>query len=603
MGRVATLPKPLTRRRKLMLKYILISLSLVTVASSALLILRQRARPYSPGEVVEGITSELERAVPAGYPAVRFLNTAQQAGINFRHFYGTRSTQLPEDMGSGAAWGDYDGDGNLDLYVCNVAAPLTASPDEVDASPASNRLYRNNGNGTFTDVTAQAGVGFKGNGIGVAWADYDNNGTLDLIVTSYDRLLLYRNRGDGTFEDASRAAGFDKFRGFWAGPAWADYDRDGLVDLYICGYVKYKFDPNFVGKASRQYTEMVPFTINPSSYPPERNLLFHNEGNGRFTEVGRKLGMDNPTGRSLSAAWADFDNDGWPDLYVANDISDNVMYLNLRNGRFRDISHPAWVADYRGAMGLGVGDWDRDGDQDIFVTHWIAQENALYSNLLITPGGKAPASKLRFQDVADTEGLGQIALTVIGWGTGFLDYDNDGNLDLLAVNGSTFQQEQDPSRLVPMKNFLFWNKGADEGYFEVGAVSGSVFGEAHVGRGAALADYDNDGDVDAFIVNHGEAATLLRNEGGNKNNWLKVRLRPTKSNRSGYGTKVIVETDAGKQCQEIGSQPSYASQSSLEAHFGLGQASEVKNLKVQFPSGMVRELAELPVNQTVVISE
>jgi len=603
MGRVVIMPKPLTRRRKLMLKHVLISLSLVVVASGIVLILRQRAKPYSPGEAMESITSELERAVPAGYPAVQFVNVARRAGINFQHFYGQRSTQLPEDMGSGAAWGDYDGDGRLDLYVCNIAAPLTASPEQVAASPASNRLYRNNGDGTFTDVTEQTGVGFKGHGMGVAWADYDNNGTLDLVVTSYDRLVLYRNRGDGTFEDVSKTAGFDRFRGFWAGASWADYDRDGLVDLYVCGYVKYKFDPNFVGRSSRQYTEMVPFTINPSSYPPERNLLFRNNGNGKFTEVARKLGVDNPTGRSLSAAWADFNNDGWPDIYVANDISDNVFYLNLRNGKFKDISHPAWVADYRGAMGLGVGDWDRDGDQDMFVTHWIAQENALYSNLLITPGGKTPADKLRFQDIADTEGVGQIGLNVIGWGTGFLDYDNDGNLDLVAVNGSTFQMEKDPSRLVPMKNFLFWNKGPEEGFFEVGAVSGPVFHEAHVGRGATFADYDDDGDVDAFILNHGEAPTLLRNDGGNKNNWLRVRLRCTKSNRSGYGTKVVIETDSGRQYREIGSQASYISQSPLEAHFGVARASEVKRLKVEFPSGMVREYAQLPVNQSMVISE
>lgn len=595
--------KTFTRRRQLMVKYVLISLSLVAVGSAAFLFLRARPKPYSPGESMESITSELERAVPAGYPNVKFVNAAAAAGINFKHFGGKRSTQLPEDMASGTAWGDYDGDGSLDLYVGNVSAPMTATPEEIAASPASNRLYHNEGNGKFTDVTERAGVGFRGIGNGVAWADYDNNGTLDLIVTSYDRLVLYRNRGDGTFEDVSKTAGLDKFRGYWAGPAWADYDRDGFVDLYVCGYVKYKFDPGFVGKSSRQYTEMVPFTINPSSYPPERNLLFRNNGNGTFTEVGKKLGVDNLTGRSLSASWADFNNDGWPDIYVANDISDNVFYLNLGNGKFKDISHPAWVADYRGAMGLGIGDWDNDGDLDMFVTHWIAQENALYSNLLITPGAQAPASKLRFQDIADSEGLGQIALSVIGWGAGFFDYDNDGFLDVLAVNGSTFQKEQDPSQLAPMKNFLFWNKGPDEGYFELGEVAGAAFKEAHVGRGATFGDYDNDGDVDVFIVNHSEAPTLLRNEGGNKNHWLTVRLKCTKSNRSGIGTRVIVETEAGRQLQEIGSQPSYMSQSNLVAHFGLGAAQKVLGLKVVFPSGVTREQSGLEANQIVVITE
>ena len=595
--------KTFTRRRQLMVKYALISLSLVGVASGAFLLLRSRPKPYSPGESMESITSELERPVPAGYPDVKFVNAAAQAGINFRHFGAKRSTQLPEDMASAAAWGDYDGDGFLDLYIGNIAAPMTATPEEVATSTSSNRLFHNDGHGKFSDVTERAGVGFRGVGNGMAWADYDNNGTLDLIVTSYDRLVLYRNRGDGTFEDVSKASGLDKFRGYWAGPAWADYDRDGFLDLYICGYVKYKFDPGFVGKSSRQYTEMVPFTINPSSYPPERNLLFHNNGNGAFTEVGKKLGVDNPTGRSLSASWSDYNNDGWPDLYVANDISDNVFYLNLGNGKFRDISHPAWVADYRGAMGLGSGDWDNDGDLDMFVTHWIAQENALYTNLLITPGAAAPAGKLRFQDIADSEGLGQIALSVIGWGAGFFDYDNDGLLDILAVNGSTFQKEQDPSQLVPMKNFLFWNKGPDEGFFEVGQVAGNVFKETRVGRGATFGDYDNDGDVDVFIVNHSEAPTLLRNEGGEKNHWLTVRLKCTKSNRSGIGTKVMVETEGGRQLQEIGSQPFYMSQSNLEAHFGLGAAEKVKSLKVTFPSGATRDQSDLDANQIVVVTE
>jgi hypothetical protein len=586
-----------------MVRYVVISFSLGAVASGLFFLLRARPKTYTPGESMDSITSELERPVPAGYPNVKFVNAARQAGIDFRHFGARRSTQLPEDMASAAAWGDYDGDGWLDLYICNIAAPMTATPEQVAASPASNRLYHNDGNGHFTDVTERAGVGFRGVGNGVAWADYNNDGTLDLIVTSYDRLVLYRNRRDGTFQDVSKSAGLDTFRGYWAGPAWADYDRDGFVDLYICGYVKYKFDPGFVGKSSRQYTEMVPFTINPSSYPPEPNLLFHNNGNGTFTEVGKKLGVDNPTGRSLSASWADYNNDGWPDLYVANDISDNVFFLNLGNGKFRDISHPAWVADYRGAMGLAAGDWDNDGDLDMFVTHWIAQENALYSNLLLTPGAAAESKTLRFQDIADMQGLGQIALSVIGWGAGFFDYDNDGFLDILAVNGSTFQKEDDPAQLVAMKNFLFWNKGPEEGYFEVGEVAGSVFQEAHVGRGATFGDYDNDGDVDVFIVNHNEAPTLLRNEGGNRKNWLTVRLRGSRSNRSGIGTRVMIETDTGKQMQEIGSQPFYMSQSNLDAHFGLGAASRVRKLMVIFPSGIQREQENVAANQVLVVTE
>lgn len=603
MNRTLFWPRPLTRRKKLIVKHTLISASLVVVASAAVLLLRHRAKPYSPGEHVEGVTSELERAVPAGYSAVRFTNVAQQAGIDFKHFHGTRSTQLPEDMGSGAAWGDYDGDGYPDLYVCDIAAPLTATPAEVAASPGGNRLYHNNGNGTFTDVTDRAGVGFKGVSMGAAWADYDNDGKLDLVVTNYGHVILYRNRGDGTFEDVTHAAGLDKFQGFWTGASWGDYDRDGYADLYICGYVKYEFKPEFVGRSSRQFTEMVPFTLNPSSYAPERNLLFHNNGNGTFTEVARKAGVDNPAGRSLSAAWADFDGDGWPDLYVANDISESKLFLNQRNGKFKDVSHQAWVDEYRGSMGLAVGDWDRDGDLDIFITHWIAQQFALFSNLLFTRGAGIAPGRLRFQDVSDMVGVGQLTLSYIGWGTSFFDYDNDGQLDLFTISGSTFQDEKDPKHLVPMKNLLFWQKSPEEGFYEVGALSGSVFQELHVGRGAAFADYDNDGAEDIFVNNHNDRPLLLRNDGGNKNHWLKVRLHCTKSNRSGFGARVEIETGGKKQFQEIGSQSSYLSENALEAHFGLGQAGEVDRLTVRFPNGIVREQQHVPGNRIVVVNE
>ncbi|HUU12509.1 MAG TPA: CRTAC1 family protein [Terriglobia bacterium] len=598
-----TLPFLASRRRKLIVKYTLISVSLVSVASLIVVMVRNHPKPYAPGEKVEGITSELARSIPAGYQPVEFTNVVQQAGIDFKHFHGTRSTQLPEDMGSGAAWGDYDGDGFQDLYVCDIAAPLTASPQEVAASPGGNRLYRNNQNGTFTDVTQKAGVGFKGIGMGAAWADYDNDGSLDLVVTSYGRIMLFHNRGDGTFEDVADKVGLGKFQDFWAGASWADYDRDGNVDLYICGYVQYEFKPESVGNSSRQFTAMVPFMLNPSSYTPQRNLLFHNNGNGTFTEVAKRAGVDDPTGRSLSAAWADFDGDGWPDLYVANDISDNVMYLNRHNGRFEDISTAARVADYRGAMGLAVGDWNRDGDEDIFVTHWIAQENALYSNLRFTLAGSSKPGRLRFEDVADLEGVGQIGLNYIGWGTSFFDYNNDGLLDLFVVDGSTFQDEKDPTRLASMKNLVFWNKGPDEGFFDVSEVSGSVFKELRVGRGAAFADYDNDGDVDIFVVNYGERPWLLRNDAPHNNHWLKVRVKGEKSNRSAFGARVEIQTESGTQFQEIGSQPSYISQNALEAHFGLGSAVEVQRLRVRFPGGAVRELDHVPSNQTVLVDE
>jgi hypothetical protein len=587
----------------LIIRYGLLSLSLIVLASLTVFLLRSAPKPYAPGERVEGITRELERHVPPDYPRVVFTDVARDAGITFTHFGGSRSTQLPEDMGSGAAWGDYDNDGDQDLYLCNLAGPLTATEQELARSPAGNRLYRNNGDGTFADVTEQAGVGLRAWSMGAAWGDYDNDGLPDLWVTTYGTNRLYHNEGNGHFSDVTEAAGLERQRGFWTGASWSDYDRDGDPDVYVCGYVKYSADPADLTKKTLQYGAEVPFTLNPSSYEPERNLLFRNTGNGTFVEVAKQLGVDNPKGRSLSAAWCDFNRDGWPDLYVANDISDNAMFLNLGRGRFADVSYPAWVADYRGAMGLGIGDWDNDGDMDIFITHWIAQENALFDNLLYTFGASAAKGGVtRFIDIADSVGLGQIALDYIGWGTSFFDYDNDGRRDVFVVNGSTFQDQRDPRRLVPMRHLLFWNKG-DKGFFEVGPVSGDVFSRLSVGRGAAFADYDDDGDVDVVVVNHSGPPLLLRNDGGHHRHWLRVKVRGSGSNRFGLGAKVEIITGGTKQIEEIGAQSSYLSQNEPVAHFGLGQTAQVEKLTVVFPGGRTVEQVQLKANQTVIISE
>ncbi|MFQ5932966.1 MAG: CRTAC1 family protein, partial [Nitrospiraceae bacterium] len=324
-----------------------------------------------------------------------------------------------------------------------------------------------------------------------------------------------------------------------------------------------------------------------------------------FSEVAEVAGVLNEQGKSLEAAWSDLDEDGWPDLYVANDVSDNVLFHNLGNGRFIDVSHAARVADYRGAMGLALGDWDGDEDMDIVITHWIAQENALYSNLRsqlafrATPG----PPPLRFMDEADRYGLGQIALDYIGWGTSFIDYDNDGRLDLFVVNGSTFQQRDNPRLLVPMIDQLFWNRGADEGFYDVSAVSGEYFKREYVGRGAAFADYDNDGDVDVFVVNNGGPGVLLRNNGGNRNRWLKVRLEGRQSNRYAIGARLRLVIEKTVQVREVGTQSSYLSQNSLVEHFGLGSHAEADTLEVIWPSGVRDVLSRVAAGQTVRIVE
>ena len=594
-------------RRKRRILYTLTASGSAVLAVAAIVILKPAPKPYVPGEQIEGLTESLARSLPEDHPQVMFSDVSTEAGIGFLHFYGKRTTQLPEDMGSGAAWGDYDGDGWLDLYVVNEAGPLTMSPEEISASPVHNVLYHNRGDGTFEDISTTAGVDYRGCGQAAAWGDYDNDGFLDLVATNYGINVLYHSRGDGTFEDVSERTGMDAYEGYWAGASWADYNRDGNLDLYICGYVHYRYDPSDAGSKSRQYNTLIPASLNPSTYKPLRNLLFLNEGNGTFTEVAAYAGVDNTAGRSLSATWCDFDSDGWLDLYVANDVSDNVLYRNRGNGTFEDVSHSAWVADYRGAMGLAVGDWDGDEDMDLFVAHWIAQENALYNNMFMDfaeVGMQDGSSSLHFTDVADQYGLGQVGLDYVGWGSAFFDFDNDGWLDLMTINGSTFQQEKDPSRLVPMPMLLFWNKGPLEGFFDVGFVSGDVFSQKYVGRGLAIGDYDNDGDPDAFVVVNGGPAMLLRNEGGNANHWLKVRLAGQSGNRFGLGSKLRLIADGKISIREVGSGSSYCSQHAVgEELFGLGDIERVESLEVTWPNGAMQRLVDLDVNQTIVISE
>lgn len=559
---------------------------------------------YRPGGAVEGLTADLARDLPPDYPRVVFTNVAREAGVRFSHFAGRRTSQLPEDMGSGAAWGDYDGDGWMDLYVVNQAGPIDLSPADVAASPARSALYHNQGDGTFREVAGSAGVAFRGTGMGAAWGDYDGDGHLDLVVTAYGRNVLYRNLGDGTFRDATREAGLEGPEGFWAGASWADYDRDGDLDLYIVGYVRYVADR--AAESSTQYDIETPPALNPSVFEPERNLLYRNEGDGTFTEVAEQAGVLGAEGRSLSAAWTDLDEDGWLDLYVANDVSDNVLYHNRRDGTFREISHEAMVADYRGAMGLAVGDWNGDGDTDLFVTHWIAQENALYDNRIrsrFETLDAPPRNRLHFMDTADRWGLGQIALDFVGWGTSFLDYDNDGRPDLLVANGSTFQDAEAPHRLIPMRDQLFWNRGPEDGFYDVSPVAGAYFAEAHVGRGAAIADYDNDGDLDAFIVNQGGPGVLLRNDGGNRNGWLQLRLEGRGGNRQAVGARVRLVAGGTVQVQEVGAQSSYLSQNSPVVHFGLGDRAFADTLEVRWPGGLRQTFRDVRANRLLRLAE
>ncbi len=593
----------LSRRRRLLFTTTIVIFLVLAGVSIVIWLLSKSPAQYQPGEKIEGLTSELARSIPEDYPKISFVDATREAGISFQHFSGKRSSQLPEDMGSGAAWGDYDNDGWLDLFVVNEVGPLTMSATEIENSPAHCALYHNNGDGTFHEVSVQAGVDYRGWGMATSWGDYNNDGWLDLYISNYGENVLYHNNGDGTFSDRTRVTGLGGLKGFWTGASWADFNRDGFLDLYVCGYVKYSDQKD--QKISLQYAAEVPSSLNPSSFEPERSLLYRNNGNGHFSEIAGMAGVDDRKGRSLSAVWCDFDDDGWPDLYVANDVSDNAFFRNLGNETFEDVSHIAWVADYRGAMGIAVGDWDGDLDMDMFITHWLAQENALYNNLLsqFTSLGISSKNGAKFTDEADRYGLGQIALDYIGFGTSFFDYNNDGRLDIYVANGSTFQQKENPSRLIPMTDQLFWNQGTGEGFYDISVVSGEFFNDEYVGRGTAFGDYDNDGDVDIFVVNNDGPGILLKNDGGNRNQWLKVSLQGVQSNRDAIGAKLSLTAGNMIQTRQIGIQSSYCSQNSLIEHFGMGTSLTADTLEILWPSGLRQVFHNVAANQILRVVE
>jgi tetratricopeptide (TPR) repeat protein len=534
--------------------------------------------------------------LPPGAPQPFFTDVTKTAGLaQFRQFNGNRTSQLPEDMGSGVAWGDFDNDGFDDLFVVSAGGPLGASRDRL----APSLLYRNRGDGSFELVKDFPDIRILG--MGAAWGDYNNDGWLDLAVTGYDSIQLFRNdRGHFVLDRAIPSE-----KGFWTGVSWGDYDRNGYLDLYVCGYVKYARPGDGAQNSTQQFGLEVPFTLNPSSYEPERNLLFRNNGNGTFTEVAKQLGVSNPEGRSLSALWHDFDGNGWLDLYIANDVSENKLFLN-QGGRFTDAGRSAWVEEYRGSMGLAAGDFDRDGDDDLFITHWIAQQFALYQSLSVEEK-HAAASKpaLHFTDVAEMLGIGQPSRQMIGWGASFIDFDSDGWPDLAVANGSTFEEKGGaPKKLAPMPSFLFWNMRGQ--YFHDLAPWNRSASKPHVSRGLAAADYDNDGSMDIAIVDHGEGVRLLRNDVPH-GNWIEVRLHsrvPGAKGAIGFGdgATVIAWTNRVEFRRTVSSS-SYLSQDSRRVHIGLGAASKVDRLEVQWLGGRTETWTALDANRIWEITE
>ena len=565
-------------RRQRRLRRAVFGLTVVVAAAAIggwLLSRADRPALWKPGEDVEEITQNLGRERPAGAPQPVFEDVTDPAGIaEFDSFAGERSSQLPEDMGGGLAWADFDNDGDDDLFLVSVGGALTLPDDQL----ARSRLYRNLGDGTFAEVDQFPEL--RIHGMAAAWGDYDGDGWVDLVVSGYDRLLLFHNR-EGEFEPGPELPAGD---GLWAGVSWADFDADGDLDLYVCGYVDYVEDAGASRRTSDQYGTAVPYTLNPASFEPLPNLLLLNDGSGRFRDVAPLFGASNPEGRSLSALWHDFDADGRLDVYVANDISDNALYLN-RGEEFEDAGLAAWVADYRGAMGLSVGDWNRDGDDDLFVTHWLAQENALYESRLVENRERNPdgLQRLNFSDVAAAVGVGQIALQMVGWGTEFGDFDSDGWSDLVVTNGSTLEDPGSTQELRKQPPMLLWNQQG-EFFHDLAPLTGPL-SESHSGRGLALADYDLDGDLDLAMVQLDGGVALLRNDTV-QGNWLELSLQGDNGGR-GEGAIVVVRA-GGSSWRRAVTSASYLSQSSAVVHVGLGDAATVDQVEVRWPGGEVQ---------------
>ena len=587
-----------SKRQRLLLGWGAISVVGMLVLAYIAFIVKPPDDPATPSAdgSIEGVTHR--HVSKTTMVKFSFEERREAAGINFQHFPATRRSLMPEDMGSGLAWGDYDNDGDPDLFLVNFyGSILEPIPDNAEKGRPA--LYRNEGNGRFTDVSKIAGLDKASFGLSAAWGDYDNDGDLDLYITNYGPNMLYRNNGDGTFTDVTAQAGVGD-SGFSAGCGWGDYDNDGHIDLYVTTYVEFEYRAEDATIISQQHGSEIPYTINPSSYPPARNRLYHNNGDGTFAEVAEVAGVANQDGRSLGVVWFDFNNDGLVDLYVTNDVSANGVYRNLGDGTFADIGASSLAADYRGAMGMAVGDYEHDGDFDLFVTHWIAQENAFFENRLV--GGFSDEQgkpRIFFTDEADMlGGLGQISLNMVGWATGFADFDNDSNLDLWIVNGHTLEVDDDNTLLQPQRMHIFRHEPG-RGFIEVGKQAAPVLAKPVVGRGGAHADYDGDGKMDIAVMVHSGVPLLLHNTSTGDGHWLALRLRQSGGNTHALGTCVTVRTGELVQTAQVGAEGSYLSQHHSDRHFGLGSATQVDELTIYWPDGAVEKHQDIESDRLV----
>jgi len=537
---------------------------------------------------------------------VTFVDVADRAGLREPSIYGgvDRKRFIIETNGAGVAFVDYDNDGWIDALVLN-GTRLKDNARENQTYPPGKaptaRLYRNNRDGTFTDVTARAGLTASGWASSVCAGDYDNDGALDLFVTSFGQNVLYRNRGDGRFEDVTARAGLPVGGTRWgSGCTFVDYDRDGRADLFVANYLRFDLQsaPE-IGNGPNCVWKGVPVNCGPKGLPTDTNLLFHNNGDGTFTDVSARSGIARVTGRyAMTATAADMDGDGWLDIYIACDSTASILYRNNHDGTFTDTAVESGVAySENGApqagMGLAVGDFNGDGLLDLFKTHFADDIPALYRNL----------GKGLFDETAAAAGLG-VLNRYVEWGAGMPDLDNDGRPDVVYVTGNVYPEVEAVLKQYPHRGprIVFRNLNGSR-FEDVTARSGPGATAAHSSRGAAFGDFDNDGDVDVLVFNMNEPPSLLRNDYAGPNHWISVKLEGTTSNRAALGAAVRVTAGGRTQAQTVLSQSSYYSHDDLRLHFGLGEATVADKIQITWPSGREETLSGVAAGRVVSIKE